>query len=72
MRNRSILRDDLHKEFDELLENIHPDEEIIVKIQKIIRQKVKENEDNKDIFISASEKELKTIETKIEKYTERI
>jgi hypothetical protein len=68
----AILRDDLHKEFENLLEKIQPKVEIITKFQEAIKQKIEEYEKSKSLFISNNERELKSIEAKIEKYTERI
>jgi hypothetical protein len=67
-----ILRDELHRQFENLLARIQPKEELIVKFQEAIKNKIEECEKNKNLFISVSENNLKTIETKIEKYTERI
>jgi bisphosphoglycerate-dependent phosphoglycerate mutase len=70
--NRTILRDDLHQQFENLLEKVQPNERLIIRFQNTIKQKIEEYEKNKSLFISASENTLKSIENKIEKFTERI
>jgi hypothetical protein len=45
---------------------------LIEKLQNVIKQKYLENEKNKGVIISVSENRLKSIENRIEKFTERI
>jgi hypothetical protein len=72
LKSRSILRDELHKEFENLLYRIQPNEKLITRFQEILQTKIDESYKDRDIIVDSLKKELKNIENKIERYTERI
>ncbi len=51
MNNKVILREDLHKQFETLLERIQPKEKLIKEFQNVIQQKIKERDKDRDLII---------------------
>jgi len=72
MKWKTILRENLHEQFENLLERIQPKEELLTKFQEIIRQKIEERDNNRNLLVASHKDELKSIENKITRYTERI
>jgi hypothetical protein len=72
MRNKSISRDKLHQEFDELLQNVLADERLIQVFQFNLQQQIIWSWKNKDVILSSLKSNLSSAENKIQRYVERI
>jgi pyruvate/2-oxoacid:ferredoxin oxidoreductase alpha subunit len=72
MRNKSINRDKLHQEFEELLKNLKPDERLIQLFQQNLDKQIQESEKDKDLIVTEFKNSLAVTENKIQRYTERI
>ncbi|MDR2609514.1 MAG: hypothetical protein LBC06_02880 [Rickettsiales bacterium] len=72
MKNKSINRDKLHQEFEELLQRLQPDERLIQVFQLSLQKQIKENGKNKDLIVNSFKSNLSNLENKIQRYIERI
>ncbi|MDR0614858.1 MAG: hypothetical protein LBF82_02745 [Lactobacillales bacterium] len=72
MRNKSINRDKLHEEFEELLQRLKPDERVIQVFKLNLQKQIDEREKNKGTVISLLENNLNSVKSKIQRFIERI
>jgi uncharacterized protein YaaW (UPF0174 family) len=72
MRNKSINRDKLHEEFEELLRRLQPDERVIQVFKLNLQKQIEESEKNKDLVITLLKNSLNNVEGEIQRFIKRI
>jgi hypothetical protein len=72
MRNKSISRDKLHQEFEELLQRLQPNERLIQTFQLSLDKQIKASDKDKDLILSTLKNNLTSVENKIQRFIERI
>jgi hypothetical protein len=72
MRNKSINRDKLHEEFEELLQRLKPDERTIEVFKLNLQKQIEEKEKDKESVVTLFKNNLKSVENKIQRFIERI
>ncbi|MDR1988225.1 MAG: hypothetical protein LBQ24_05890 [Candidatus Peribacteria bacterium] len=72
MKNKTINRDRLHHEFEDLLERLEPDERVIEVFKLNLQKQIEERENNKDLIVTSFKDNLKSLENKIQRFVERI
>jgi hypothetical protein len=72
MRNKSISRDKLHQEFEELLQRLQPSERVIQVFQLSLQRLIEESGNDKDLVITSLKNNLKSVDDKVQRYIDRI
>jgi hypothetical protein len=72
MRYKGIKRDELHHEFEELLQKLQPDEKVLQVFQLNLQKQIEESGKSKDLIVASFKNNLKSVEDKIQRFIERI
>lgn len=72
MAKKSVGRDKLHNEFEDLLQRVQPNENLIQIFQENLEKQIQDSEKDKGLIIKTLKDDLKSIEDKIQRYITRI